>query len=94
MSEEEVLRIRMPKKEKGEILGVVESMLGASRLRVKCIDGKTRMGRIQGKIRKRVWIRERDAIIAVPWQFQDEKADISFRYTSTQVAWLKRKGFL
>jgi translation initiation factor 1A len=94
MSEGEILRIRLPKKGKGEILGVVESMLGANRLRVKCLDGKTRMGRIRGKMRKRVWIREGDIIIAVPWQFQDEKADICFRYTSTQVAWLKRKGFL
>lgn len=94
MSEEEILRIRLPKKGEGEILGIVESLLGANRLRVKCLDGKTRMGRIQGKIRKRIWIREGDIVIAVPWQFQDKKADISFRYTRTQVAWLKRKGFL
>ena len=94
MSEEEILRIRLPKKREGEILGVVESMLGANRLRVKCMDGKTRMGRIRGKMRKRIWIRERDIVIAVPWQFQDEKADIVFRYTRPQVAWLERRRFL
>lgn len=89
-SEEEVLRVRLPRH--GEILGVVESMLGGNRLRVRCFDGKTRMGRIPGRIKKKVWIREGDVVIIIPWSFQDEKAEVVFRYTAPQVAWLKRKG--
>jgi translation initiation factor 1A len=87
---EEVVRVRLPRH--GEILGVVESMLGGNRLRVRCFDGKTRMGRIPGRIKKKVWIREGDVVIIIPWSFQDAKAEVVFRYTSPQVAWLKRKG--
>ncbi|OFV66292.1 MAG: translation initiation factor 1A [Candidatus Syntrophoarchaeum butanivorans] len=72
----------------------MESMLGSSRVRVRCLDGKTRMGRIIGKMKKRVWVREGDVVIVVPWEFQDEKADVVWRYTQPQVEWLKRKGYL
>ena len=44
--EEEVVRVRIPRKDQNEILGVIEQMLGASRVRVRCVDGKVRMGRI------------------------------------------------
>jgi translation initiation factor 1A len=61
---------------------------------VQCVDGVTRMCRIPGKIKKRVWIREGDTVIVVPWDFQAEKADVVWRYTQPQVDWLQRKGFL
>jgi translation initiation factor 1A len=80
--------------EQGEILGIVESMLGASRVKVRSVDGKTRMGRIAGKMKKRVWLRVGDVIIMVPWTFQDDKADIVWRHQGTQVEWLKKNGHL
>ena len=52
------------------------------------------MGRIKGKIKKKVWIREGDILIVVPWSFQDDKADIIYRYTGPQVEWLRRNGYL
>jgi len=69
-------------------------MLGANRLKVRCMDGKIRTARIPGKMKKRIWIREGDVVIVVPWSFQDEKADVVWRYTSPQVDWLQRKGYL
>ncbi|MDI3502033.1 MAG: translation initiation factor [Archaeoglobi archaeon] len=84
----------MPDEKKGEILGIVESMLGANHIVVRCLDGKTRMARIPGKMRRKIWIREGDVVIVVPWSFQDEKADVVWRYTEPQVAWLERKGYL
>jgi len=89
-----VVRVRTPRKDKNEILGIVESMLGSSRIRVRCLDGKTRMGRIVGKMKKRVWVREGDVVIVIPWDFQDEKAEVIWRYTRPQVEWLRKKGFL
>ena len=80
--------------EQGEILGIVESMLGANRVKIRSIDGKTRMGRIPGKMKKRVWLRVGDVIIMVPWTFQEDRADIVWRYQGTQVEWLKKNGFL
>jgi translation initiation factor 1A len=45
-------------------------------------------------MRKRVWIREGDIVIVAPWEFQDEKGDVIWRYTGMQVNWLQRKGYL
>lgn len=88
---EEIERLRMPRT--GEVLGVVEQMFGFDRLRVRCKDGHVRTCRIRGKIRKRLWVRERDVVIVSPWPVQgDEKADIMYRYTRTQLEWLRRKG--
>lgn len=77
-----------------EILGIVDNMLGANRLSVRCLDGKTRLARIPGKMKKRIWIRRGDIIIIVPWDFQDDKADVIWRYTSPQADWLERRGYL
>ena len=86
------LRVTLPYKPKGEMFGVAESFQGGSRLQVICEDGVRRMGRIPGKLRRRMWVRENDLLIVVPWSFQDSKADVKFRYTPTQTANLKRRG--
>jgi translation initiation factor 1A len=52
------------------------------------------MGRIPGKMKKRIWIREGDVVIVIPWEIENEKADVVWRYTGPQVDWLQRKGFL
>lgn len=76
------------------MFGIVEHMLGANRVEVRSIDGKTRMGRIPGKMKKRVWLRAGDVVVLVLWAFQDDKADIVWRYQGTQVEWLKKNGYL
>ncbi len=91
---EEFSKVRIPQKSANEILGTVESLLGANKLRVRCMDGIVRLTRIPGKMKKRIWIREGDVIILVPWSFQNEKADIIWKYSPPQVNWLERKGFL
>jgi translation initiation factor 1A len=52
------------------------------------------MARIPGKMKKRVWLRVGDVILLVPWSFQNDKADIVWRYQGTQVEWLKKNGYL
>jgi translation initiation factor 1A len=93
-AEPEIVRVRLPKKWNNEIFGRAETMLGANHVRVKCSDGVTRTGRIKGKIKKRVWIREGDILIVIPWSFQDEKCDIHYRYIKPQVEWLIRNNYL
>jgi translation initiation factor 1A len=88
------VRLRTANRNRGEIYGIAEQLLGASRIKVMCSDGKSRMGRIPGKIKKRMWIREGDLLIIRPWDFQDDKADIIYRYTRTQASSLKRKNLL
>ncbi len=87
----EIARIRMPRGK--EIFAVVTSMSGAGQVIVECEDGKTRVGRIRGKIRKRVWIRLGDLVLVEPWEVQtDERCDVLWKYTRTQANYLKRTG--
>ena len=92
--DEGILRVRLPQKRNGEMFGFAELMMGANHIRVRCIDGVTRLGRIKGKNKKKAWIREWDILIIVPWSFQDERCDIIYRYTGSQVEWLKRNRYL
>ncbi len=90
----EIIRVRLPNKRNKEMFASAELMLGANHIRVRCFDGTTRVGRIKGKIKKRVWIREGDTLIVTPWDFQEDKCDIIYRYTRPQVDWLRGHGYL
>ncbi|MFI5414807.1 MAG: translation initiation factor eIF-1A [Candidatus Lutacidiplasmatales archaeon] len=91
---EEVIRLPLPRRGRGEIFGVASQLLGAARIRVQCEDNISRMGRITGKMKKKMWIREGDLLILRPWGFQEGKADILFRYSRTQATYLARRNLL
>ena len=91
---EEVGRLPLPRRNRGEIFGVANQLLGAARIQVMCEDSVSRMGRITGKMKKKMWIREGDLLILRPWGFQEGKADILFRYSRTQSQYLARRNLL
>lgn len=91
---EEVGRLPLPRRDRGEIFGIANQLLGAARIRVMCEDSVPRMGRITGKMKKKMWIREGDLLILRPWGFQEGKADILFRYSRTQATYLARRNLL
>jgi translation initiation factor 1A len=91
-SEEDVSRVRLPNIKEGEMFGIADQLLGASKIKVMCEDGVSRMGRIPGKIKKRMWIREGDLLIISLWDFQPDKCDVRFRYTKTQSVNLSKRG--
>lgn len=91
---EEVGRLPLPRRNRGECFGIASQLLGAARIRVMCEDSVSRMGRITGKMKKKMWIREGDLLIVRPWGFQEGKADILFRYSRTQSQYLSRKNLL
>jgi translation initiation factor 1A len=91
---EEVGRLPLPRRHRGEVFGIASQLLGAARIRVMCEDSVSRMGRITGKMKKKMWIREGDLLIVRPWGFQEGKADILFRYSRTQSQYLSRKNLL
>ena len=92
--EQDYSRTRLPRPNDLEQFCVVTKLMGSNQVRVFCEDGKERQLRIPGKMKKRVWLRENDIIIAKMWDFQPEKGDVVWRYLGNQVAWLKRKGKL
>lgn len=84
--------LRLP--EDDEVLGVVETMLGANRLEVKCKDGEVRTARIPGRMEKRVWINEDDVVLVDPWDWEDGKADVEHRYDNKEAEQLRDAGYL
>jgi len=88
------IRVLMPNVKINEMFAIADNILGGRRVSVVCADGKTRMARIPGKMRRRQWVREGDLIIIWPWDFQDSKADVKHRYSKTQAIYLSRKGVL
>jgi len=92
---QENIRVPTPNNSKNEVFAVVDRILGGSRMDVKCSDGKSRIARIPGSKRRRMGrIRIGDLLIVVPWDIQDEKADILYRYRNSQILLLKRKNIL
>ena len=80
---------------KTDVLGIAVKMLGSDRIMVKCQDGKERLCRIRGKLKRRVWIREGDVVLVSPWDFQvDERGDITWRYRRNQSDWLRDHNYL
>jgi len=95
--EPEGYRLKLPRRDRGELFGIVEELFGSSRMKVRSEDGKTRMCRVRGKMRRRFWIKRNDIVIIHPWtdfQSDDTKADIVWRYTDTQSQKLRRRGLL
>ncbi len=92
--EQPLIRVRLP--QQGEVLGVVQQRLGGSRMRILCLDGKERICRIPGRLRRALWVRENDIVIVEPWKLGgDAKGDLVYKYRSkAEVNFLKRKGYL
>lgn len=78
----------------GQVFGIVKDLVGDNKLKARCLDGEERLCRIPGRMRKKVWIREDDVIIVDPWDWQDEKADVAYRYDNKEEDKLREKNLL
>jgi len=93
ISEEEIENMVLPSA--NDVLGIAVQMMGYDRISVKCQDGKERLCRIRGKLKRRVWIRVGDIVLVSPWDFQsDKRGDIFWRYRKNQTEWLRKQGYL
>ena len=92
--EPQVIRVRIPRN--NEILGIVQQRLGGSRMKVSCLDGKERICRIPGRLRRALWVREGNVVIVQPWELGgDKKGDIIYKYRGkAEVDFLRKKGYL
>jgi len=97
--QEEQQRIEMmrrtPLPRQNQVVGICEQRVGGSRMKVKCMDGKNRICRIPGRLKRHLWIREGDVLLIEPWELCAEtKGDVVFKYRPIQVHALKKKGYL
>ena len=90
---QEITRVKLPVDK--EVFGIVEQRLGGSRMRVRCFDGKQRIVRIPGRLKRSLWVREGNLIVVEPWEFLgDQKGDVVYKYNPAQIEFLKKRGYL
>jgi len=90
--EQKVFRVRLPRGK--EVLGIIEQRHGGNKMKVSCLDGKERNCRVPGRLKRALWLRPNDVVIIQPWELDNEKGDVLFKYRPNQVAWLKSNGHL
>ncbi|KAJ4823113.1 hypothetical protein Tsubulata_046600 [Turnera subulata] len=81
-------------KEEEQEYAQVLRMLGNGRCEAACIDGRTRLCHIRGKMHKKVWINAGDLILVSLRDFQEDKADVILKYLPDEARLLKAYGEL
>jgi len=80
-------------KSEGQEYAKVTTLLGNRRVTLACMDGKKRLGRIRGNMKKkRIFINKDDYVLVGLRDFQDEKADVLDKYTPQEVKRLIKVG--
>ncbi|XP_042414592.1 eukaryotic translation initiation factor 1A-like [Zingiber officinale] len=69
-------------------------MLGNGRCEETCIDGSKCLCHIRGKMHKKVWNAAGDIILVGLQDYQDDNADIVFKYMPDEARLLKAYGEL
>jgi translation initiation factor 1A len=87
-----VTRAKLPRDK--EVIGIIEERLGGNKMRVNCLDGKSRVCRVPGRLKRKLWLRPEDIVIIEPWELDNEKGDVLFKYPHNQIEWLKKNGYL
>jgi translation initiation factor 1A len=90
--EQKIVRAKLPRGE--EAIGIIEQRLGGNKMRVNCLDGKSRVCRVPGRLKRKLWLRPDDVVIVSPWDLDKNKGDVIFKYRSNQIEWLKKQGYL
>jgi translation initiation factor 1A len=92
--QEEYIRLPLPNRNKKEMFAIADRLMGGSRINVICADGKARMARIPGRMKRKQRVRAGDLVIIKPWDIQNDKADVVFRYRRTQAMILSRRRLI
>ena len=90
--QEAPVRVRMPRDR--ELIGIIVQRYGGNRMEVRATDGKTRNCRVPGRYKRKLWLRPNDIVLIVPWEDDDNKGDIIFKYRGSQINQLRKKGIL
>jgi len=85
-------RVRMPRGR--EVIGMIVQRLGGNRMEVASTDGKTRNCRVPGRFKRTLWLRPNDIVLIEPWEDDNDKGDVIFKYNSSAITQLKKRGIL
>lgn len=85
-------RVKLPRGK--EVMGIINERLGGNKMRVNCLDGKSRICRVPGRLKRRLWLRPDNVVIIEPWELDDSKGDVLYKYTPNQAQFLRKKGYL
>ena len=91
-NEERVTRAPLPRGR--EVIGIIEQRYGGNKMKVNCLDEKSRVGRVPGRLKRELWLRPGDVVIIEPWELDNTKGDILLKYKPAQIAWLRKNGYL
>ena len=86
------VRVKLPRE--NQVIGIISQRVGGGRMLVSCMDGKTRNCKVPGRLRRGMWLREDDVVIVEPWEFDNEKGGIMFKYSKAAIDRLKKMGKL
>lgn len=90
---EEIRRAKLPRGR--QVFGLVDALLGGTRMRVKCFDGKLRVCRVPGRFKRMLWVRPGDTVLVEPWELSgDERGDVLHKYSKAQLQYLRNRGLL
>lgn len=90
--EKKIIRVKLPRGR--EVLGIIEQRLGGNKMMISCLDGKSRNCRVPGRLKRRLWLRPNDVVIVEPWELDNNKGDIIFKYRTNEIEWLRKNGYL
>ena len=76
-----VTRVKLPRGE--QVIGIIEQRLGGNKMMVNCLDGKSRNCRVPGRLKRRLWLRPDDVVIIEPWELDNTKGDLLFKYNKS-----------
>lgn len=90
--EEAPVRARMP--QGNQFIGIVEKRLGGSRMDVRAADGREILARVPGRAKKFLWIREGDIVLLEPWEYDEKRADLIYKYRNNEIKALEKQGMM
>ena len=70
--------------EESECIGQVTKTNGNGRFDITCQDGQIRSGILRGTMRRKVWINRLDLVLVEPWEFQNDKCSILYKYDDNE----------
>lgn len=81
-------------KEEGQEYAQITKILGNGHFECRCFDGQNRLGKIRGKMHKKIWIEMGNLVLIGLREYQDNKGDIFHKFSDEECRKLKNLGEL